>query len=423
MNKKRNNPATGWEQAARLCGVYSDYVGKADVLLDRSVKSLGKRERQRCQSLFYTAIRHWRLVEASIAHLVPQKPKKLLYGYLAVALGELIAAEVIERPQVIDFWVGKTRQMLSQGEAGLVNAVLRRAPAWWASLEADANSLALRQSHPGWLVSRWQSHFGEAATRAFLAWNQQAAEVFLRRRDPSLSLPAGCEATEWDGFWRWNGQGDWGEITRLLEGGLLYAQDPATRLAPELLGVQRGERVLDMCAAPGGKSLLLAEALGTDAKGELICVDLPGPRLAQLDENLRKLAPQVGPLIQLVAMDALELQADKVGKFDAILLDTPCSNTGVLRRRPDAKRRLTPEQLEAVKVLQGRLLRVAISLLKPGGRLAFSTCSIEPEENAGQVESLLADYPTLRLEHGLTCYPWEAKHDGAGVYLIINDRA
>lgn len=418
MNKNLNNPATGWGLAARLCGEYSEYSGKAEVLLDRSVTDISTRERQHCQCLFLGAVRHWRLIEATIRKCVPRPPKRRLWGMLAAALGELRESHAGKHPKIVDFWVSQTRQSLSKSEAGLINAVLRKAIDDWNALKADVSSLALYHSHPDWLVEKWIARHGLEKTRKLLEWNQLPANVYLRIRKANLFMPAGCERTPWPDFWRWTGRGEWTEIKQLLDNGSLYAQDPSTVTAPGLLDVQPGQRVLDMCAAPGGKSLILAEALGDDPSGELVCVDVPGPRVKQLDANLHKLSSESGPNIQLIIGDALEITASTAGQFDAILLDAPCSNTGVLRRRPDAKRRLTPQSISRVLDLQRRLLERALSLLSPHGRLVYSTCSLESEENEGQVAHLTASYPQLNVVKSHVSYPWASGHDGAGAFLL-----
>ncbi len=417
MSKSRKTPPASWELAARLCERPTSGLGKAEKALDQYVTLLGSRERRHCQRLFYAYVRHARLVDATLEKLVSRPPRPRLAGMLRAALAELWNAVAADQPKIVDFWVGKTRKILSKGEAGLVNAVLRRAMEFWASEEVTGNP-ALRYSHPDWLVEKWTASLGPEKTAALMAWNQQPAEVFIRMRGQGRPVPPGCAETDWPGFVRWTGEGDWAEIEALLATGELYAQDPGTRLAPALLDAQPGEQVLDLCAAPGGKSLMLADALGEDESGLLVCVDRPGPRIEQLDENLRKLSDDNGPEVQLLAVDALTLDPAELGQFNAILLDAPCSNTGVIRRRPDVKWRLEPTSVAEMAMLQTELLAKAATLVLPGGRIVYSTCSIEPEENQGVVEAFLVAHPDFQLASGQVHLPIDTGHDGAGTYLL-----
>lgn len=413
MSRNRKAPASGWELAARLCENLMTAREKAGTALDRYANRLSCVERRHCQRLFFGAVRHQRLIDTTVAKLVSRSPRRGLRGLLFVAMGELLESPAERYPQIIDFWVGKTRQQLSRGEAGLANAVLRRAPQVWDAV-AESGDWGLRHSHPAWLVGRWQRQFGEAVTLALLEHNQQPAEVFFRLRGDWPELPPGCEVTAWPGFVRWVG-GDWAVMQDLLAQGRLYAQDPGTRLAPGLLAVQSGERVLDLCAAPGGKSLLLADAMG---RGELVAVDQPGPRLAQLEENLQKLSTREGFSAKLVAADVRTLDPAVLGLFDAVLLDAPCTNTGVLRRRPDAKWRLTEDSVAEMSTLQLELLQVAARLVRPGGRLVYSTCSIEAEENTGVVQTFLANESGFRLAGESHSLPHLTGHDGAGAFRL-----
>ena len=209
----------------------------------------------------------------------------------------------------------------------------------------------------------------------------------------------------------------------------IYLQDPGTRLAVELLGVQPGEDVLDVCAAPGGKSLQLADLLrraaggGTASAGRVVALDLPGPRIERLKENL---ARAHGVDVALVQCDLLrgagpELKEHRLPLlFPAVLLDVPCSNTGVMRHRVDVKWRLQEGDFRKHARQQLELLHAAARLVAPGGRLVYSTCSLDPEENEGVVREFFnsrAGSP-FKLEQSLLSRPWETGHDGAGAFLL-----
>ena len=197
--------------------------------------------------------------------------------------------------------------------------------------------------------------------------------------------------------------------------GTFYVQDPSTLLAPRLLDVRPGERVADLCAAPGGKSLLLAEALA--GTGRLLCADRSPARLQRLRENVLAAWPGTAVLAMDAAAPAL-----RPGGFDAVLLDVPCSNSGVVRRRPDVRWRFTRENLRDLVRLQAALLDGAAPLLRPGGRLAYSTCSLEPEEDGEQVRHFLERHPEFRLDAERLLLP-AARHDGAYAAVLRRSTA
>jgi 16S rRNA (cytosine967-C5)-methyltransferase len=195
----------------------------------------------------------------------------------------------------------------------------------------------------------------------------------------------------------------------LLAAGAVYIQDPATRHAVDLLAPQPGERILDACAAPGGKAFLIAAALGSAEN--LVCTDSNEKRLPRLQENLERL--HAGKA-EIACHDWTKpAPAEWHGAFDGILLDVPCSNTGVIRRRVDVRWRLQAPDIARIAVTQRKILENALPCLKPGGRIVYSTCSIENEENLGQIEAFLADHPELRLVSTRDALPFRDHTDGA----------
>ena len=200
--------------------------------------------------------------------------------------------------------------------------------------------------------------------------------------------------------------------------GTFVVQDPATLAAVELLDVHPGMTVLDACAAPGGKTAQIAARMR--GKGRLIAMDKHADRLAMLCSTLARTRQG---WVEVVEGDAAAPVAEGVIRFDRILLDVPCSNTGVLRRRPDARWRFVERRQQKLCAAQQALLANMLQRLAPGGRLVYSTCSLEPEENLRQVEQALANASGVRLEKIEERIPTRAGTDGAFAAAIVRTSA
>ena len=296
---------------------------------------------------------------------------------------------------------------------GLVNAILRRALREKPALEAAlANaSQAVATSHPQFLLNRWNTAFGPDATRLLCAWNNQPAEVHVRANELRVSfaellsrLP-GAEPSPAHPLAIKVEQLPYAALTQ----GLCYVQDPSTLLACDLLDPQPGESVLDACAAPGGKTTYLAQLMRN--QGRIVACDLYESRVARLRENIASLGVTIAEAMRHDCMQAGPPLAP--ASFDRILVDAPCSNTGVIRRRVDVRWRLTDEDFIRMPAQQLALLRRAATLLKPGGTLVYSTCSLEAEENELVVERALAAVPHLRFLENRRKLPFIDHVDGA----------
>ena len=290
--------------------------------------------------------------------------------------------------------------------AALVNAVLRKA-ASEASTPAEklllpnlqpAERLAILHSHPTWMVERWLSRFGEAQATALLAANNERPRLSCVIHEPDRRQEI-LDEFESAGMRVEPGvllkdalsvSGGSPTKTHAFRNGLISIQDEASQAVPLLLGVQPGDRVLDLCAAPGGKTYTLSRAAGSN--GIVIAADRYAHRLRAARVQFERLK-LTG--VHLVALDA-EQPLPFNEQFDRILVDAPCSGTGTLARHPEIRWRLQPEQLGEFHRLQVRMLRNALAILAPGGRLVYSTCSIEPEENDAVVAEVLRGEPLVR---------------------------
>jgi 16S rRNA (cytosine967-C5)-methyltransferase len=280
----------------------------------------------------------------------------------------------------------------------MVNAVLRKFVAQRAALlETVDHGLAARHAHPPWLVDRLREAWGDRA-ETILAANNQHPPMVLRLDQTQLSRA--------DFMTAWRAQGrdaravDWNADALVLEhpvavqllpgfdSGAVSVQDAAAQLAAPLLDARPDMRVLDACAAPGGKTLHIAQR--TAGLRELVAVDHDPVRLQRVRDNLER----AGRDALLVAADmCAPVPSLAPGSFDRVLVDAPCSGTGVIRRHPDIKLLRRPADIAAFAVTQERILRAAFELLRPGGRLLYCTCSVLPEENEGVVGAFLANEP------------------------------
>ena len=275
--------------------------------------------------------------------------------------------------------------------------------------------LSIRFSLPAWLLERWISRFGPAEAER-LALQSLAPPVLLLRPNPARGdaralaarlAGAGVEAEALpSGAVRLLHPGDLTALPGWAEGAF-SVQDAAGQAAAQALGVCPGERILDLCAGVGGKTCALAEQAGVS--GKVVAVDLSERRL----ERLRTSAARLGlSNIEAWEGDALVLAAGWKEAFDDVLLDAPCTNTGVLRRRPEARWRLTPEDPARLAAIQARLLEAAATCVKPGGRLVYSTCSLETEENEGVSRAFSASHSSFTQEAETLTLPSEASDGG-----------
>jgi 16S rRNA (cytosine967-C5)-methyltransferase len=415
------NVPDAWPVAARLLVRWLDEEVRADALLDTVQLSGGARAR--CQHLFYGAVRNYGRIEGVLATLVRLRPRTRVMAILLLAGYELVeGGGEGHAAKVGHHAVTQAKQLASESEARLVNAVVRKLAEALAAQKAPgkiATAAALGDfySTPEWLVERWLTQFGAEGTRALLEWNLKSAPVHARLRVAEGGTPEWLEATSWP-EWFTVKSGRWAEVGAALAAGKVYLADPGTRLAIDALAPKRGERIIDACAAPGGKSLAIADKMG---EGMLVALDVPGARHERLAENLKRVAEGVAAKrVEGDLRRTSSLMGMPPGSFDAVLVDAPCSNTGVMRHRVDVKWRLQPADFGKHARQQVELLAAAARWLKPGGRLVYSTCSIDAEENEGVALAFLNTPEGADFLPGLSsvALPWVAGHDGAGVAVF-----
>jgi 16S rRNA (cytosine967-C5)-methyltransferase len=295
----------------------------------------------------------------------------------------------------------------------LVNAVLRRAIADRPRVLEDLEHAPpfIRYSHPEFLWKKWEDRLGGKKAEQLCEWDNQPARIYVRVN--RLRVSPGELIQSSPGARPTPDHEDCLEVDRLplfwLTSGVAYVQDPSTLMACELLRPQPGESVLDACAAPGGKTGYVAQLM--ENRGRLVACDYEKTRLNRLDQNVARLGVTN---TEIVLVDWLHGAPPFAAQtFDAVLLDAPCTNTGVIRRRTDVRWRLTPHDFLRMHRLQFRMIESMLPLLKSGGRLVYSTCSLEPEENEEIVSHVQSAYKELELLLDRTLTPIEHGYDGA----------
>lgn len=393
-----NDALNEWENGSRFAD---------EILGDLSKKrELSSADHGLACEIFYGTLRNLYLLDELIDRLRNGKIKPFTQNLLRTGLYQLFKTGIAEHAAV-----NETVQIARKHEKNLVNAILRNAQRSRSELEKVIEELPLedRFSHPEFFIERWTAQHGEEAAAALCEWNNTPPKVFARIQDEERfnrvrsSIEPSSFVEGHPDFFEVDGQPD----REWLDEGLIYIQDPSTSLACHLLDPQPGEDILDACAAPGGKTALLSKLM--NGEGTILAADLSEKRLEQLEENLKRLRVSNAVCRQI---DWQEPPAD-LPKFDAILLDVPCSNTGVMRRRVDVRWRLQPYDFGRQTKVQAELLANAATHLKPGGRIVYSTCSIDREENEDIVEK-----SGFRIEKTVRSLPWQDGFDGAFACLL-----
>lgn len=384
-------------------------------------------DRRFAQELIFGVIRwrrtlDWLISAAGASRSPPSGPRVLLQ----LGLYQLFWLDRIPPFAAVNETVRVARAMGFSQSAGFINAILRRADRDREALQIRLVELRTAQpdlgwSHPKALTDRWQSGLKPDELQRLLAWNNSPPPLWVRRNSLLCSADQLLETWKGEGVtfdtqpMGWLGDGlafairspnRLGDLASFQKG-WFYVQDPSTLFAVSELAPLPGEAVLDLCAAPGGKTTFIAQKMGD--QGEVTATDSSGDRLAMVTANCRRLN-----LGSVRVRNLAEMEADKT-TFDRVLVDAPCSNTGVLRRRVEARWRFQEEEVRRLAEQQFLLMEFAAQRVRPGGRLVYSTCSLEPEENQGVTERFRISHPEFRLGGQRQLHPVHDQVDGAFV--------
>jgi len=389
-----------------------------------------KEDRAFITELVYGIVRRKQTLEYIVQKFVNRRPETFVLATFYVGVYQLCFMDNVEEFAAIHETVEVAKSSRHRDAirvAGMINAVLRNVQEEREDILKNLTRQPdeIRLSHPEQLIHRWTKQYGESDTRRLCEWNNVPAETILRVETERVTLSnfmaeldvAGIDATPHPYKCLFN-------FVTLPRGvavpnvpgfkeGWFAVQDPATSVSVELLDPQPGESVLDACAAPGGKTTMIAGLM--EGEGELVAMDVHDDRLDTLADTIKRTG---WDFVEIVKGDAAK-SFPKVGKtFDAVLVDAPCLNTGVLRRRVDARWRVTRDRIEMLKKTQWQILTAMSKVVKPGGRLVYSTCSLEPEENEELVNRWAREHSEFRFVKAKRLFPPKSGTDGAYAALL-----
>jgi 16S rRNA (cytosine967-C5)-methyltransferase len=353
---------------------------------------------------------------SAYSHIKPHRMERAVIAILRMGAYQILFMDRVPSRAAVDESVKLAKGMKKQDAVPFVNGILRgiaekRKEVSYPDLQTDPlDHIATLYSHPLWMVRRWVDQWGVEETISLCQGNNQIPpltirvntlkgsrkEVMDQLRDenigatPTLFSSLGLVISDPPSLTTWG----------LLQEGWLQVQDEAAQLVSMLLAPQPGERVLDLCAAPGGKTTHLAQLM--EDQGEIVAIDVNQAKLGLLQENCRRLEITI---VQTLTHDATAPLPFPPASFDRVLVDVPCTGFGTLRRNPDGKWRLKEEDIPRLQQLQGKILTQAATMVKKQGVLVYSTCTMTPEENERVIEAFLSERKDFRLEDASPSLP------------------
>lgn len=421
--------------SCRTNGAWADAALKAQLERD----GLQGADAALCSRMVYGVVQNRLLLNHYVGAYCTQKPDHLqppLLEILQLGAYQILFLDKVPDSAAVNESVNLAKAFKRGQAAGLVNAVLRKISVNKNDLPAIPNRdadryLSICYSHPKWLVKRLLALLGREETEQFLSANNGVAPLTVQVNTMKTSpeslieeLRAGgveSKCHSWvPGCLELSGTGDLNRLPA-FEAGKLLVQDPAAKLVSMISGVEPGARVLDMCAAPGGKSF--STAIAMEDTGEIIACDLHENKLKRIREGAERLGLTC---IKTEAADGRVFRPEWEGTFDLVLVDAPCSGLGIIRKKPDTRYKKA-DDLFALPVIQAAILENAARYVRSGGVLIYSTCTILPEENEQVSDAFLAEHPEFSREIFYLPEPvgktegqltlWPQRHNTDGFYI------
>ena len=435
MNQSARATALRVLVSCRNNGAWADAALKAQISRD----GLSGPDAALCSRIVYGVMQNRMLLDFYIGAYCTQKPDHLqppLLEILRIGAYQIIYLDKIPDSAAVNTSV-ELAKLAKRGQAsGLVNAVLRKLSQNKKELPPvperdDVQRLSIQYSHPKWFVKRLVSLLGREEAERFLACDNQIAPITVQVNPLKTTLEALTEELQQAGIsvqphsWvpdclELSGTGDLAALPSFRDGKFLV-QDPAARLVSLIAGIRPGQKVLDVCAAPGGKSLSAAFAMA--GNGSIVACDLHENKLKRIQESADRLGVNI---ITTQAADGRVFRPEWEASFDTVLVDAPCSGLGIIRKKPDTRYKKA-DDLFTLPVVQAAILDNAARYVRPGGTLVYSTCTILPEENEQVTEAFLAEHADFGLEPFELPLPvgksdgsltlWPQRHDTDGFYI------
>ena len=435
MNQSARATALRVLVSCRNNGAWADAALKAQISRD----GLSGPDAALCSRIVYGVMQNRMLLDFYIGAYCTQKPDHLqppLLEILRIGAYQIIYLDKIPDSAAVNTSVELAKLAKRWQASGLVNAVLRKLSQNKKALPPvperdDVQRLSIQYSHPKWFVKRLVSLLGREEAERFLACDNQIAPITVQVNPLKTTLEALTEELQQAGIsaqphsWvpdclELSGTGDLAALPSFREGKFLV-QDPAARLVSLIAGIRPGQKVLDVCAAPGGKSLSAAFAMA--GNGSIVACDLHENKLKRIQESADRLGVNI---ITTQAADGRVFRPEWEASFDTVLVDAPCSGLGIIRKKPDTRYKKA-DDLFTLPVVQAAILDNAARYVRPGGTLVYSTCTILPEENEQVTEAFLAEHADFGLEPFELPLPvgksdgsltlWPQRHDTDGFYI------
>jgi len=410
--KKALEVLTRWEKRGSTMDPLFDAFVREDPLLTELDKAFAR-------EIVYGVLR-WRgkldWIIAAYSRIKPSRLERAILAILRMGAYQILFMDRVPPPAAVDESVKLAKGLRKKEAAAFVNGILRsiaegRKEIAYPDLRTHPSEyIAAFHSHPPWLVRRWVEQFGREETIALCSANNQFPPLTIRvntlrgsreqviqqlhneqiEASPTPFSPVGLRIESPPTL------ASWGP----LQEGWLQVQDEAAQLVSLILAPKLGQRVLDLCAAPGGKTTHLAELMQN--QGEIVAVDVSPTKLQIVQENCRRLGIS---MVKAMALDATRPLPFPSGSFDGCLIDAPCTGLGTLRRHPEGKWRIKEADITRLQEMQNQILRQAAPLVKQGGVLVYSTCTLNQEENEGVIETFLSEHKEFHLEHASGLLP------------------
>lgn len=413
MNNKIKGPSSR-ETALKIMYRVEEEGAYANIELNKVLSNtqMDKQDRSLVTQLVYGTIRMRGNVDYILSQFLKNPLNKITpWIRLILRLGvyQMIFMDKIPDRAAVNESVNLSKKYGHPGTVKLVNGVLRnvarnKETLTYPALEKDAvNHIAVVYSHPKWLVKRWIKQLGVEETINLCAANNSSLPVTVRTNTLKIDREQLIDKLDGEGVLAKAGDNTPESIT--LEGlppiaslpsfksGLFQVQDESSMLVAHVLGAKAGDQVIDVCAAPGGKTTHIAQTMNNT--GVIKAFDLHQHKLGLISESCQRLGINI---IDAAQGDSRNLPANLKEWADCVLVDAPCSGLGVLRRRPDSRWNKSAELIEELVDIQKDILKAAAQTVKPGGVLVYSTCTISPEENESMVQGFLQSHPDFALE-------------------------